>query len=151
LFLKLKAIAQAGAAGTSVAQSVIKKKIDPKIAEKRKHEEAIKRKVESRMGEWQPLQNPDDMPKNIDLLNLPSSNKMVKQMKLEAERELEEDYLEIKEEPLVKQEPGTTLVNEVKQERITEKVVTLNSSSNKPITFKKRRIEGQQQRQRTDD
>ena len=69
-------------------------------------------------------------------------------MKLEAEQDLADNYednqtasntIQIKQDP-IKEEP-----------KIEEKVVTLNTSSSKQIAFKKRKIEGQQQRKRTDD
>ena len=70
---------------------------------------------------------------------------MVKQLKLEAERELEDKY-----EILNDSQNSMPIKEEIKEE---EKIVTLNSnsSSNKQIAFKKRRVEGQQQRKRTDD
>ena len=76
-------------------------------------------------------------------------------MKLEAERELEEDKFETAHETAainIKQE--TSKQEHVKEEPIIqEKIVTLNSSSSstKQIAFKKRRIEGQQQKQRSTD
>lgn len=83
---------------------------------------------------------------------------------MEAERELKEDFKSLNEEIDKKSEAiaeassdvpsdtKDTLVTE-KPPQPTEKIVTLgsSSSSSKPVMFKKRKIEGQQSRQRTDD
>jgi hypothetical protein len=76
-------------------------------------------------------------------------------MKLEAERELEEDKYDNKEVTAVNIKTESIKPENVKEEPeiITEKIVTLSSSSssNKQIAFKKRKIEGQQPRQRSDN
>jgi hypothetical protein len=76
-------------------------------------------------------------------------------MKLEAERELEEDKYDNKEVTAVNIKKESIKPENVKEEAeiITEKIVTLSSSSssNKQIAFKKRKIEGQQPRQRSDN
>jgi hypothetical protein len=76
-------------------------------------------------------------------------------MKLEAERELEEDKYDNTEVTAVNIKTESIKPENVKEEPeiITEKIVTLSSSSssNKQIAFKKRKIEGQQPRQRSDN